>query len=428
MKRTRQHWLKLTGWTIPLGYALAALVVGMTFPRLEHHLLPTLVSSMSASAAMAVCSAIASGMIALTGIVFSLAFVMVQFSATAYSPRLVLWVARDPVVSHALGVFTATFLYALMMLAWVDRGASGKVPLISGWMVLALLLASTGMFIALIERIGRLQINRMLIFTGDQGRKAIDELYGSIMGPVAAGPQTADYHQLRVTQTLTHVGRPQVIQAIHVAALAELATGSGAVIEMAAAVGDTVLEMTPLVRVRGAPQPLEEGALKSAIQLGDERTFEQDPKYALRLVVDIAIKALSPAINDPTTAVQALDQIEDLLLRLGRRHLEIGAFRDGEGKLRLVVPFPTWDDYLLLALDEIRAYGADSVQVMRRMKALIQNLTAVLPNERHAGLRDWERRLQGSIARSFSDAQEKRDASVADRQGLGIGQEGTSSS
>src|SRR5204863_2539477 len=160
---TRQRWLKLTGWLIPLAYAVVTILVGMILPRLEHRFMPELVSTMSAASAMAICSSIASGMLALTGIVFSLAFVMVQFSATAYSPRLVLWVARDPVVSHALGVFTATFLYALMLLAWVDREASGKVPLISGWAVFALLVASIGLFIALIERIALLQVNRMLI-------------------------------------------------------------------------------------------------------------------------------------------------------------------------------------------------------------------------------------------------------------------------
>ncbi len=427
MKITRQRWLKLSGWTIPLAYAATALFVGMSFPRFEHHFMPGLMSNLSPASAGAICTTIAGGMISLTAIVFSLTFVMVQFSAMAYSPRLVLWVARDPVMSHALGVFSATFLYAISMLGWVDRSASGKVPLVSGWMVVALLLASMGMFIALIERIGLLQVNRMLIFTGDQGRKAIDGLYPAARSIDVTGV-TADHHQLQVTQTLAHVGRPQVIQAVHVDALVELATAAGVVIEMVAAVGDTVVEMTPLLRIYGSRQPLDEGALNSAIEVGDERTFDQDPKYALRLVVDIAIKALSPAINDPTTAVQALDQIEDLLLRLGRCRLDIGAFRDGQGQLRLVVPFPRWEDFLRLALDEIQSYGADSVQVMRRMKALIRNLTALLPTERHAALRYWEQRLQGSIARSFADAEGKRNASVADRQGLGIGQEGTENS
>jgi uncharacterized membrane protein len=425
MKRSRQHWLKLTGWVIPLGYSVVALVLGMLLPRLEVRFWPEQVSTVSASAAIAICSSIASGMIALTGIVFSLTFVMVQFSATAYSPRLVLWVARQPVMSHALGMFNATFLYALTLLAWVDRSTSGKVPLISGWFVLVMLLASMGLFVALIERIGLLQVNRMLIFTGNQGRQAIDDLY-PLLESTGAVAREVGPSQEPITQTLRHFGRPQVIQAVHIPALVEQAVAADALIELVAAAGDTVVERTPLLQVRGARQPLEEPTLRNLIQLGDERTFEQDPKYAIRIIVDIAIKALSPAINDPTTAVQALDQIEDLLLRLGSRRLEIRVFCDSAGKVRLIVPFPTWEDFLRLALDEIRSYGADSVQVMRRMKALIANLTAVLPEERHAALQHWDKRLRSSIRRSFADAEEKRDASVADRQGLGIGQDAAS--
>jgi uncharacterized membrane protein len=108
------------------------------------------------NAAIGLYSAIASGMIALTGIVFSLTFVMVQFSATAYSPRLVLWLARDPVISHAIGVFTATFLYALAALAWVDRSGSGRVPLAGVLVVGLLLIISVVMFISLIQRVGML--------------------------------------------------------------------------------------------------------------------------------------------------------------------------------------------------------------------------------------------------------------------------------
>jgi uncharacterized membrane protein len=421
-KAARKRKKELETWTIPLTYVLLTFVFGMLFPRLEHYLLPHLVSTMSAAAAMGICGAVASGMIALTGIVFSLAFVMVQFSATAYSPRLVLWVARDPVVSHALGIFIATFLYALIMLGWVDRNATGKVPLVSSWMVFALLLASMAVFIALVERIGLLKVSRMLIFTGNHGRAAIAELY-SADGSGATGSATQDYRKLELTQSLTYSGRPQVIQAVRVASLVELASSAGAVIEACAAIGDSVLETASLLRVYGARSKLDEKVLRGAIQIGDERTFEQDPKYAIRVIVDIAIKALSPAINDPTTAVQALDQIEDLLLRLGRSHLELGHYLDQQGALRLVIPFPTWDDFLRLGLDEIRYCGASSVQVTRRMMALIKNLLTILPAERHAALRHWERRVQGTIARTFEDAEEKKEAAVADRQGLGVGEE-----
>jgi len=405
-------------WLIPVLYSALAIAAGLSFPRLEQHFLPRLLSSISVPAAMAIYSSIASGMIALTGIVFSLAFVMVQFSATAYSPRLVLWVARDPVMSHALGVFTATFLYALAALAWIDRGGSGKVPLISVWVSVALVFASVAMFIALIREIGLLQINQMLIFTGNQGRGIIKSMYPSIE---ATGTNSSyEFRRLPRTQTLRHNGPPRIIQAVDVNALVDLAKASGGVIEMVAAVGDTAMELTPILHVFGARRAVDERALSKAIEVGGERTFEQDPKYAIRLLVDIAIKALSPAVNDPTTAVQALDQIEDLLLRLGLCRLEIGAFRDGDGELRLILPFPAWEDFLRLGLDEIRFCGAGSIQVMRRMNAVVSELISVLPEERHAALKCWEQRLHATIGKSFTDPEDRREALVEDRQGLGI--------
>lgn len=420
MRRSRQQAVKLRGWLIPFAYTVAAVAAGLLLPRFEHHYLPKLVSTISPDSAISICAAIASGMITLNGVVFSLAFVMIQFSATAYSPRLVLWVARDPVISHALGIFSSTFFYSLFLLAWIDRGQTGRVPLLSSWLVLALLVASTGMFIALIDRIGRLQVNRMLIFTGDKGRQAIEDLYPSTP-PVPAGRVV--HEGWPVTQTLSHRGRPEVIQFVHIDRLVGMAKASGAFIEVAATAGDTVLEPSPLLRVFGGQALLPEAALRSAIETGEERTFDQDPKYALRILVDIAIKALSPAINDPTTAVQALDHIEDLLIQLGQRCLEVGEHADEAGVVRLRVPVPTWDDFLLLGLDEIRSCGANSVQVMRRMNALIKNLRELLPASRQEALRHWEERLSGTVERSFQDAEEKQDASVADRQGLGVGEE-----
>lgn len=411
------HWL--SAWGIPALYSGAAIVAGLTIPRFESRIFPGLVSPMSVSSATAIYSSISAGMIALTGIVFSLTFVMVQFSSTAYSPRLVLWIARDPVMSHALGIFTATFLYAIAALAGVDRGGSGKVPFFSVYLVMVLLLASVGMFIALIQRIGLLQINRMLIFTGDQGRKVIATLYPSAKSVVTFN-ESDNFRALARTQTLIHRGRPRTIQAVDAAALVSLARVSGGIIHMVVAVGDTVVESMPLLHVLGTREPIAEEKLRNGIDLGDERTFEQDPKYAIRLLVDIAIKALSPAVNDPTTAVQALDQIEDLLLRLGQCFVEIGTYRDSDGKLRLVVPFPTWDDLLRLAFDEICYCGATSVQVMRRMNALVADLTLAVPEERRPALQCWEVRLKASIARSFADSEERRDASQEDRQGLGV--------
>jgi uncharacterized membrane protein len=410
---------QLSVWGIPALYAGVAMAAALIFPEHEARIFPGLSTALSVSAATAIFSSIASGMIALTGIVFSLTFVMVQFSATAYSPRLVLWVARDPVMSHALGIFTATFLYAIAALVGVDRGGSGRVPLISTVAVAVLLLASVGMFIALIQRIGLLQINRMLAFTGDQGRKVITAVYPPLNSRAAViGPE--EFQLLPRAQMLVHDGAPRSLQAVDAAALVKLAKESGGVIEVLAAVGDTVFQSMPLLQVLGARKSIEERKLRSGIELGKQRTFEQDPKYALRLLVDIAIRALSPAVNDPTTAVQALDQIGDLLVRLGERQLEIGAYRDSDGNLRLVVPFPTWDDLLRLALDEILFCGATSVQVMRRMNALVTDLVLVVPKERRAAIEFWDGRLKASIARSFVDGEARLEACNEDRQGLGV--------
>jgi uncharacterized membrane protein len=414
--RTRR-WRDTGTWGVPALYAISALSAGAVFPRIETAFFPHLTADLSVASATAIYASIASGMIALTGIVFSLTFVMVQFSATAYSPRLVLWLSRDPLISHALGVFMATFLYAITALAWVGRGAP-TVPFISAMVVVVLLIASVAMFVALVQRVAFLQVSNMLAFTAAQGRAVIDSLYP----PLETAPSGPKRHAVIAPpdQIHTYTGRPAAVQFVDIDALVELARRSGAVVEVLVAVGDTLFDSAPLCHVHGARRPIDDELLRGVFSLGEQRTFDQDPKYAIRLLVDIAIKALSPAVNDPTTAVQALDQIGDLLLRLSRRQLEIGAFSDQAGVVRVLIQFPLWEDFLRLAFGEIRSYGATSVQVMRRMNALIQDLTAAVPSERRGALREWSARLKSSIDSSFSIDDDRREAATPDRQGFGV--------
>jgi uncharacterized membrane protein len=396
---------------------MAALALGLTLPRIESRWLPDLVAPMSADVAIAIDSSVASGMIALTGIVFALAFVMVQFGAVAYSPRLVPWIARDALLVHAIGVFAATFLYALAALAWVDRLGSGRVPFLSTAVVILLVLASVGLLVGLVYRLGLLQVQSMLIMVADRGRRVIDTLYPPLTDDLT--PAVPEEIELPVTQVLMDTGRPQSLQALDVPALLDAASSSGGVIQVFAAVGDTVTDGDVLLRVYGARAQIDRRRLKKGFILGDERTVEQDPKYAIRLLVDIAIRALSPAVNDPSTAVQVLDQVQDLLLRLGRRRLENGIFCDDNGDLRLVLRVPAWEDFLTLALEEIRYYGATSEQVMRRMNALLTDLIEELPPQRHEALHRQRDRLLAVIARSFGDDEAALVASAEDRQGLG---------
>ncbi|MER2602641.1 MAG: DUF2254 domain-containing protein [Candidatus Competibacter phosphatis] len=413
-------------WLIPLLYVGVTIVCGLVFPRLEQEYLAAYSHGMSVASAQAALSAVASGMMALTGIVFALAFVMVQFSAVAYSPRLVAWFGRDPVLFHALGLFTATFFYAIATLAWIDRGGNGKVPLFSTLLAVVLLILSMMVFAKLVQRLNDIQITNVLHFVGQQGREVIRAMFPRLdtardaePGPWQTAAEAA--RQRPVTQTLRYSGEPQTVARFQLGALVRQAQAVDAVIVMECAVGDTLTEGTPLLRVHGGRRPLAETPLRQAIRLARERTFEQDPKYPLRLLVDIAIKALSPAINDPTTAVQALDQIEDLLYRLGRRALDAGCVADAQGTLRLVFPTPTWEDYLALAFDEIRQYGASSVQVMRRLRSALLDLAdTVTEAERKEAVQRYLHHLDRVVEHSVLDAEDQVMALREDRQGLGL--------
>ena len=413
-------------WFIPMLYVGVTVACGLVFPRLEQEYFAAYSHGTSVASAQATLSAIASGMMALTGIVFALAFVMVQFSAVAYSPRLVTWFGRDPVLFHSLGLFIATFGYALATMAWIDRGGSGRVPLFSAVLVVVLLILSMIVFARLVQRLNDLQITNVLHFIGQQGRQVIRTMFPRLDAVGDATPESwriaaKEAQQHPVRKTLRYSGEPQTITRFQIDALVRLAREADAVIVMECAVGDTLTEDTLLLRVYGGRQPLAEPPLRQAIRMARERTFEQDPKYPLRLLVDIAIKALSPAINDPTTAVQALDQIEDLLYRLGRRALDAGCVKDDHGALRLIFPTPTWEDYLTLAFDEIRQFGASSVQVMRRLRsALLGLMDSVTEAERKAAVQRYLQHLNLVVGHSVLDAEDQVMALQEDRQGLGL--------
>jgi uncharacterized membrane protein len=404
-----------------MSYAVISIACGLGLPRLEDAYLASFTVSISVSSMQAFLAAVASGMIVLTGIVFSIAFVVVQFSAIAYSPRLVLCFAREPLLFHSIGVFVATFTYSLATLLWVDRGRSGTMPLFSPSLVAVLLVLSVVLFSRLLQRVNDLQITNVPRIIGSKGREVIREMSQKLDQRTMIERTAASSALGSVTQTLQYSGEPRTVTRVDVGALVEQATQAAGVIVMACGVGDTLIDGNVILHVHGAKEPLVEMQLMKAIRLGAHRTFELDPKYPIRLLVDIAIKALSPAINDPTTAVQAIDQIEDLLIRLGRRKLDSGYFSDANQVLRFVLPMPTWEDYLALAFDEIRQYGRDSVQVMRRLRAaLIALAEAFVGADRVGGVRRHLKQLDLAIAQSSLDPEDQAGARETDRQGLGL--------
>jgi len=156
------------------------------------------------------------------------------------------------------------------------------------------------------------------------------------------------------------------------------------------------------------------------VAFGDERTIEQDPGFALRIMVDIALMALSPAVNAPTTAVQVLDHLEETLRTIGRAELERQSRRcDENGRLRVVIPTPGWDQYLALGVAEIRLYGGSAIQVVRRLRALLQTLRSTVRPEYRAAVEAELARLDRTVVEKFADSVDVNQANAADRQGIG---------
>jgi uncharacterized membrane protein len=280
-------------------------------------------------------------------------------------------------------------------------------------------------FSRLMQRLGDLQIGNVLHLVGDRGRAVIADMFRRLDAPPAA-PRASEANAGRaqlgpVTQTVKYFGKPRTVARFDVDSLVAAARQARGTIVMACAVGDTLVDGDVLLRVHDAGTPLPERALLRAVQLGKERTFEQDPKYPIRLLVDIAIKALSPAINDPTTAVQTIDQLEDLLRRLGSAELDVGDVADADGALRLAFPTPTWEDYLTLSFDEIRHFGSSSVQVMRRMRSAMVGLADSLSNQdRVEAVRRYLEHLDRVIGALPFDVEDKSMARQEDRQGIGL--------
>jgi uncharacterized membrane protein len=157
------------------------------------------------------------------------------------------------------------------------------------------------------------------------------------------------------------------------------------------------------------------------VAIDDERTIDQDPAFALRIIVDIAIRALSPAVNDPTTAVQSIDQIEVFLCGVAQLgpSADVRAFADHTGTPRLVVPARRLETFLDLGLAEVIRYGARAPQVCRRLAALLDTLDAVVDRRERAAVEGWRARLEDAVAAAFPDHRDRDRAAVADPQGIG---------
>ncbi|HEY9294298.1 MAG TPA: DUF2254 family protein, partial [Microlunatus sp.] len=214
--------------------------------------------------------------------------------------------------------------------------------------------------------------------------------------------------------------RSGAIQALDAEGIFDCAAARGLVCVLPNAMGDFVTVGGVLVDVYGPATARDVRRLRGMIALGHERTIDQDPAFALRILVDIAIRALSPAVNDPTTATQMINHIGDLLTGVGAS--EPAARRiwlDRHSQVRLVVPTRTWEDYLQLGVSEVRQYGTTSSQTSRRLRAMLLDLQQRVPQDLRPAVARQLAILDRMVAEAFADPDERAFALGQDRQGIG---------
>jgi uncharacterized membrane protein len=236
----------------------------------------------------------------------------------------------------------------------------------------------------------------------------------------AEGRSSKSAEPRHTADVTTH--RYGAIQAVSIRGLVAWASRHDQFVTMQSSIGDFVDSGQVVFTVSGASPPPKATVrrLRGMIALGVERTIEQDVAFAIRIIVDIAIKALSAAINDPTTAVQAIDHLEPVLRRLGSTALQQELiFHDRHNVARLHIRGRTWEDYLALGTTEIREYGCGAVQVTRRLRAMLDGLQETVLPENRAAVESEISRLRGSLAAGFSGSVDIDLASVSDRQGIG---------
>lgn len=368
-RAARRDLSQLVCALVGLGLGLLApmLAVG---PRMESGRVATLLFT------------IGFGVISLVSIIYAMLFLVVQFSASTFTPRLGLF-RDEPIVWRAFAFTVGVFVFCIT--AGLAIGTSRSVSVVVPFIAMLLTLVALALMRTLqTKAFNSIQLAHALTAIVTRAHRLYDALYVRPYDP--GGPAAVPPAMPGGGVTLRWSGPAVVVQQVDVRALVAAAKTHRCSIAFLIAPGRSVAEGTALAEVTGGRLP--ERALRDSVLTGVERTFDQDPQLPFRLLVDIALRALSPAVNDPATAVDCLDRLEDLLARLADRDLAIGHFADEEGESRVTIPVPDWEQYVRTAVDDIVFAAAGSPMALRRTHTLLTRLVERSPGDRTAVLRE----------------------------------------
>jgi uncharacterized membrane protein len=402
-------------WIVPFVAIALELIVARFISGLDARLGWTLLG-LGVSGADALYQTIVTMTMSFTVFTFGSLIVAIQVASGQLTPRVIATtLLRDNTVRYTVGLFVFTMLYALRALNRTEHA----VEQFSAFTVGLLGLVSLVMFLYLIDYAARLLRPASIVWrVGESAIAVLQAVYpqryredsGATMPTIALGTPL---------KVVLHEGTSGTVLAVNAEALIKEARASGALIEFVPGVGDFVAVDEPLFRIYRAMPTVSEDELRSCVAVGPERTMEQDPTFGFRILVDVALKGLSKAINDPTTAVLAIDQIHRVLRIAGIRRLQDDAVTDSTGQVLVIIRTPKWDDYVHLACREIRLHAAENIQVARRLRAMIENLIATLPPVRHEALREELDLLDRTIEMVYRFPEDLALARIADPQGLG---------
>lgn len=430
-----------TLWFIPALLVVAALVlaVGMVelSARVDHEALaawPRVFGAEPASS-RSILSSIASGMITVAGLTFSLTMVAVTQASTQYTPRVLRNFMADRANQFVLGTFVGIFAYALVVLRTIRSDEEGTrfVPSLAVVLGIALAIVGIGVLIYFVHHIAStLQASSLIARVARETAHAVDELFPATLGD-PAGADAAEATRLAAAVTRWEPVRARdtgYVQAVDEARLLARGAGAGRLVRMVRGVGDFVVEGRPVAYVAAdagagglragapgegrapaaaagpdlpAPQRIAD-RLAEAWRIGEVRTVEQDAAFGIRQLVDIALKALSPGINDTTTAVNCVDYLGALLVRLADRRIESPVRTDADGVVRVLARGPTFATLLALACDEVRQQAAGNVTVLRRLLDVLAEVAEVTDDPSRRALVTAQRALVLEVAERTVEA------------------------
>jgi uncharacterized membrane protein len=330
--------------------------------------------------AVPVLTTIAAASISTLTFVFSTLMLLLQLASAQLSPRAIRKILREGRTQFVMSVFAATFVFALTSLSMLYGEENPGVALLLTLVGTLLMIASITTFIYFVGYVvDRVRAPSVIRLIGAETEYWLRRTY-SLETPPECAPTCAATSA--ATKTIdVRASSSGLVSGIDTQRLLQLAEKASATIVLEIEFGSAVTEGLVIGRIEGSTDARLAAQVSRGISAVAERTIEGDPAWGFRVLVDIAIKALSPAINDPTTATQVIDELERLLAILSVRAEEPGSFYDDSGTLRLQMETLSWRDHVELAVHEIYLYGAKSPQVTQRLARMLEDLQDVAKGE-----------------------------------------------